>query len=138
MLPFVLSSAIGTVRYSSQLAVRRSPRSIGPRSCAGLWELCPRAEAPKWHNNCPWAYFTFLCQRDSASTYLAIMPAPTYLISRIGDPIFALFIGLSAAATRINREEKELGHTTKQTIDAGFRYVLACRDFTFPVESSSF
>ncbi|KAH8820502.1 hypothetical protein F5884DRAFT_764296 [Xylogone sp. PMI_703] len=49
------------------------------------------------------------------------MPAPQYLISRFGDPVFALFIGLSAAATRINREEKELGHTTKDTIDAGFR-----------------
>jgi hypothetical protein len=53
------------------------------------------------------------------------MPPPTYLISRVADPIFALFIGLSAAATRINREEKELGHTTQQTIDAGLRYV-AC------------
>jgi hypothetical protein len=49
------------------------------------------------------------------------MPAPTYLISKIGDPIFAVFIGLSAAATRINREEKELGYSTQQTIDAGFR-----------------
>jgi hypothetical protein len=51
------------------------------------------------------------------------MKPPTYLISKIADPIFALFIGLSAAATRINREEKELGHNTQQTIDAGFRYV---------------
>jgi hypothetical protein len=50
------------------------------------------------------------------------MPSPTHLISKVGDPIFALFIGLSAAATRINREEKELGHSTKETIDAGFRY----------------
>jgi hypothetical protein len=52
------------------------------------------------------------------------MPPPTYLISRAADPIFALFIGLSAAATRINREEKELGHTTQQTVDAGLRYVV--------------
>jgi len=51
------------------------------------------------------------------------MSAPRYLISKIGDPVFALFIGLSAAATRINREEKELGHTTKDTIDAGFRRI---------------
>jgi Non-classical export protein 1 len=50
------------------------------------------------------------------------MASPVYLISKVADPIFALFIGLSAAATRINREEKELGRTTKQTIDAGFRY----------------
>ena len=51
------------------------------------------------------------------------MPPPTYLISRVADPIFALFIGLGAAAIRINREEKELGHTTRQTVDAGLRYV---------------
>lgn len=49
------------------------------------------------------------------------MPAPTYLISKVGDPLFALFIGLSAAVIRINREEKELGHSSQQTIDAGFR-----------------
>jgi hypothetical protein len=50
------------------------------------------------------------------------MPSPAHLISRVGDPIFAAVIGLSAAATRINREEKELGHGTQQTIDAGLRY----------------
>jgi hypothetical protein len=49
------------------------------------------------------------------------MPAPAYLISKVADPVFAIFIGLSAAATRINREEKDLGRSTKQTIDAGFR-----------------
>ncbi|CAM1503980.1 Fc.00g015710.m01.CDS01 [Cosmosporella sp. VM-42] len=50
------------------------------------------------------------------------MPAaPTYIISRVADPIFAVFIGLSAAATRINREEKAKGHTTNQTLEAGFR-----------------
>jgi len=50
-----------------------------------------------------------------------MMPAPTYIISRAADPLFALFIGLSAAGMRINREEKELGHSTKETLDAGFR-----------------
>jgi len=50
------------------------------------------------------------------------MPSPAHLISKVGDPIFALFIGLSAAATRINREEKEREHSTQQTIDAGLRY----------------
>jgi hypothetical protein len=49
------------------------------------------------------------------------MAPPAYLISKVADPIFALFIGLSAAALRINREEKELGNTTQQTINAGFR-----------------
>ncbi|CRK17986.1 hypothetical protein BN1723_021063, partial [Verticillium longisporum] len=37
------------------------------------------------------------------------MPAPTYIISRVADPIFALAIGLGAAVTRINREEKDKG-----------------------------
>lgn len=52
------------------------------------------------------------------------MPAPSYLISRTLDPFFALFIGLSAAATRINREEKELGRSTGETVNAGIRYVF--------------
>jgi hypothetical protein len=50
------------------------------------------------------------------------MPSPAHLISKVGDPIFAAVIGLSAAATRISREEKELGYSTQQTIDAGLRY----------------
>ncbi|KAH8593658.1 hypothetical protein B0O99DRAFT_688492 [Bisporella sp. PMI_857] len=49
------------------------------------------------------------------------MPTPVHLISKVGDPIFALFIGLSAAATRINREEKELGRSTQETINSGLR-----------------
>ncbi|KAM0320856.1 hypothetical protein ACHAO8_000150 [Botrytis cinerea] len=51
------------------------------------------------------------------------MPTPTYLISRVGDPIFALFIGVGATVTRINREEKEQGRTTQQTIDSAFRRI---------------
>lgn len=51
------------------------------------------------------------------------MAAPAYIISRVADPIFAVVIGLSAAAMRINREEKEKGRTTNETIDAGLRYV---------------
>ncbi|KAJ2992709.1 hypothetical protein NUW58_g2076 [Xylaria curta] len=35
------------------------------------------------------------------------MAPPTYIISRVADPIFAVVIGLGAAALRINREEKE-------------------------------
>lgn len=49
------------------------------------------------------------------------MPSPAHLISKVGDPIFAVIIGLGAAATRINREEKEEERSTKQTIDSGFR-----------------
>lgn len=52
------------------------------------------------------------------------MPSPTYIISKVSDPIFAVVIGLGAAAMRINREEKELGRSSQQTIDAGLRYVL--------------
>lgn len=46
------------------------------------------------------------------------MAAPTYIISRVADPIFGIFIGISAAALRINREEKAAGKTTQQTLDA--------------------
>ena len=58
--------------------------------------------------------------RDEAHC-LAKMPAPTYIISRVADPIFAVVIGMSAAVTRINREEKRKGRTTDQTIEAGLR-----------------
>lgn len=47
---------------------------------------------------------------------------PAYIISKVADPIFALVIGLGAAATRINREEKEKGKTTQETIAAAKRY----------------
>ncbi|KAJ6441876.1 hypothetical protein O9K51_05427 [Purpureocillium lavendulum] len=53
------------------------------------------------------------------------MPAPTYIISRVADPIFAVVIGVSAAVTRINREEKSKGRTTNETIEAGLRYAKA-------------
>ncbi|RSM07578.1 hypothetical protein CEP52_005174 [Fusarium oligoseptatum] len=52
------------------------------------------------------------------------MPAaPTYIISRVADPIFGVLIGLSAAVTRINREEKDKGRTTEQTIEAARRRI---------------
>ncbi|OTA57304.1 hypothetical protein K449DRAFT_386614 [Hypoxylon sp. EC38] len=51
------------------------------------------------------------------------MAPPTYIISRVADPIFAVLIGLGAAATRINREGKEKGRTTQQTIEAGKRRI---------------
>lgn len=50
------------------------------------------------------------------------MAAPAFIISRVADPIFAVFIGLSAAATRINREEKEKGKTTNEIIETARRY----------------
>ncbi|KAK4455496.1 hypothetical protein QBC34DRAFT_374330 [Podospora aff. communis PSN243] len=49
------------------------------------------------------------------------MAPPAYIISRVADPIFALAIGIAAAAVRINREEKEKGMTTQQTIEAARR-----------------
>nr|XP_036584290.1 uncharacterized protein CTRU02_05934 [Colletotrichum truncatum]KAF6793679.1 hypothetical protein CTRU02_05934 [Colletotrichum truncatum] len=45
-------------------------------------------------------------------------PPPAYIISKVADPIFALAIGLGAAATRINREEKEKGRSTQETMTA--------------------
>jgi len=49
------------------------------------------------------------------------MAPPVYIISRVADPIFAVFIGVSAAALRINREEKEKGRTTQEVIQAARR-----------------
>lgn len=34
------------------------------------------------------------------------------------DPIFALSIGVAAAAVRINREEKEKGRSREQTVES--------------------
>ena len=42
------------------------------------------------------------------------MAPPTYIISRVVDPIFAVVIGLGAAGTRISREEKEKGKSKKE------------------------
>ncbi|KAH6656646.1 hypothetical protein BKA67DRAFT_654966 [Truncatella angustata] len=49
------------------------------------------------------------------------MAPATYIISKVADPIFAVVIGLGAAATRINREEKEKGQTTHQTMESAKR-----------------
>ncbi|KAB5585828.1 hypothetical protein GE09DRAFT_39825 [Coniochaeta sp. 2T2.1] len=49
------------------------------------------------------------------------MAPPMYIISKAADPIFALAIGLGAAAMRINREEKEKGKTTAEILEAGKR-----------------
>ncbi|PSK45265.1 hypothetical protein B9Z65_2405 [Elsinoe australis] len=48
---------------------------------------------------------------------MASIPRYTYIISRNLDPLFAIFIGLSAAATRINREEKEKGRSRQDTME---------------------
>ncbi|KAH7411646.1 hypothetical protein DE146DRAFT_750816 [Phaeosphaeria sp. MPI-PUGE-AT-0046c] len=40
-----------------------------------------------------------------------------HIISKSLDPIFAISIGLAAAVTRINREEKEKGRSTAQSMD---------------------
>lgn len=50
------------------------------------------------------------------------MAPPAYIISKAADPFFALAIGIAAAATRINREEKEKGKTTQQTVQSLQRY----------------
>ncbi|KAI0154348.1 hypothetical protein GGR57DRAFT_466803 [Xylariaceae sp. FL1272] len=46
------------------------------------------------------------------------MAPTTYIISRVADPIFAVAIGLGAATLRINREEKERGRATPQSIQS--------------------
>ncbi|KAI0601810.1 hypothetical protein F4775DRAFT_589123 [Biscogniauxia sp. FL1348] len=51
--------------------------------------------------------------------------APTaYIISRRADPLFAIAMGLAAAAMRINRDEKQEGKTTQETIQAAKRRVV--------------
>jgi hypothetical protein len=66
---------------------------------------------------------------------LDTMAAPTYIISRVADPVFALFIGTAAAAVRINREGREKGRTPGETWQAGVRWVqsggaVLCRHVT--------
>ncbi|CAD0090794.1 unnamed protein product [Aureobasidium mustum] len=46
------------------------------------------------------------------------VPRYAYIISKNLDPVFALFIGASAAVVRINRDEKEKGKTTQDTIES--------------------
>ncbi|CAN8103705.1 unnamed protein product [Discula destructiva] len=65
------------------------------------------------------------------------MSAPTYIISKVADPIFAVFIGLSAATTRINREGKEKGRTTSETMAAGKRRLAGLAEQVFPTRSSN-
>ncbi|KAI7189530.1 hypothetical protein D0869_05541 [Hortaea werneckii] len=50
------------------------------------------------------------------------MSAP-YLISKAIDPIFATSVGVAAAVVRINREEKEKGRTTEQSVETFKRRV---------------
>ncbi|KAJ9641854.1 hypothetical protein H2201_003756 [Coniosporium apollinis] len=45
-------------------------------------------------------------------------PRYTYIISKTLDPLFALSIGTAAALVRINREEKEKGKSTQQTVQS--------------------
>ncbi|KAA6409660.1 MAG: Non-classical export 1 [Lasallia pustulata] len=53
----------------------------------------------------------------------AAFPRYNYIISKYTDPVFALFIGLSAAAVRIHREEKEKGRTGAEMWAVGLRRV---------------
>jgi hypothetical protein len=50
----------------------------------------------------------------------------TYVLTRSRgiDPFFAMGIGIAAAAVRINREEKEKGKSTQQSVES-FRRRLA-------------
>ncbi|KAK5727628.1 hypothetical protein LTR17_012588 [Elasticomyces elasticus] len=45
------------------------------------------------------------------------MSAP-YLIGRVIDPLYAVFIGAGAAAVRIRREEKEKGRSTSDSVES--------------------
>ncbi|KAF1353394.1 hypothetical protein BDV97DRAFT_396230 [Delphinella strobiligena] len=45
-------------------------------------------------------------------------PRYAYIISKNLDPVFAVFIGASAAAVKINRDEKEKGKSTQDIFEA--------------------
>jgi hypothetical protein len=49
--------------------------------------------------------------------YLVVVIVQLTLHNRRLDPIFAISIGLAAAFTRINREEKEKGRSTQESVD---------------------
>ncbi|KAF1918198.1 hypothetical protein BDU57DRAFT_514837 [Ampelomyces quisqualis] len=54
-----------------------------------------------------------------------------YIISKSLDPIFAVSIGLAAAVMRIDREEKEKGRSTAQSMDVlNRRWNLAWQAYT--------
>lgn len=40
------------------------------------------------------------------------------MFGRAIDPLFAVGVGVVAAAVRVNREEKEKGQTTEQTVES--------------------
>ncbi|KAF1990674.1 hypothetical protein K402DRAFT_417443 [Aulographum hederae CBS 113979] len=44
--------------------------------------------------------------------------AYTYIISKRLDPLFAVSIGIAAAGVRVQREEKEKGRSTEETLQS--------------------
>ncbi|KAL1997761.1 hypothetical protein VTN02DRAFT_865 [Thermoascus thermophilus] len=53
---------------------------------------------------------------------MAPVVAAPYLLSKIGDPIFAILIGTSAALVRIRREQRE--QHREKTGEIGFGSIL--------------
>jgi hypothetical protein len=66
----------------------------------------------------PFAHTAFSIQHTAYSIHHA---PPTNTRNRGLDPLFAISIGLAAAVTRINREEKEKGRSTQQIVDVARR-----------------
>jgi len=56
-----------------------------------------------------------------ATQFPRIMPRYNYIISKYLDPLFAITIGVGAAAVRIRREEKLKGRTASETWALGTR-----------------
>jgi hypothetical protein len=48
---------------------------------------------------------------------MIIQPQRSLIFSRRLDPLFALFVGVSAAAVRINKDEKKAGRETEETLE---------------------
>lgn len=55
---------------------------------------------------------------EVSTIMLSSLHVHTLTISRAVDPIFAVSVGVAAAAVRINREEKEKGRTTQESYSA--------------------
>ncbi|KAL2007615.1 hypothetical protein VTN00DRAFT_7597 [Thermoascus crustaceus] len=55
---------------------------------------------------------------------MAPAAAAPYLLSKIGDPIFAILIGTSAAFVRIRREQREQHPEKAQVGEIGFGSIL--------------
>lgn len=61
--------------------------------------------------------YQYIISKSVPLLILAVFLELVLILPRRLDPLFAIGIGLAAAATRINREEKEKGRSTQESVD---------------------